>query len=115
VGRVRLERHEYSSAENLLRETLTSYEKSYPATWQRYACESLVGASLVDQTKYEQAEPPLLSAYAGLMQRKATIPASSRHLIEDTLTSLVKLYKSWEKSDKAAEWEAKRTAQPVGR
>ncbi len=108
LGSLRLERHKYTSAEGLLRETLASYEKSYPASWQRYACESLLGTSLLDQTKYEEAEPLLLSAYAGMTQRKEKIAASSHHFIEDARTSLVKLYKTWGKPDKAAEWEAKR-------
>jgi hypothetical protein len=106
-GSVRLERREYTSTGSLLRETLASYEKGHPDTWQRYACESLLGTSLMEQKKYEEAEPLLLSAYAGVTQRKETIAANSRHLIEDTRTSLVKLYKIWGKPDKAAEWEAK--------
>jgi tetratricopeptide (TPR) repeat protein len=107
LGRVRLERHEYTAAETLLRETLASYENRYPARWQRYACESLLGAALAAQRKYDEAEPRLLSGYGGMNQRKETIPAFSQHFLEEAQESLVKLYRAEEKPDKVAEWARK--------
>jgi len=111
LGNVRLERHEYASAEGIFRETLASYEKSHPETWQRYLCESVLGETLAAQSKYDEAEPLLVSGYEGMNQRKEAIAAFSLHHIEGARKSLVKLYKAQGKSEKAAEWEAKRVGQ----
>ena len=42
---------EYGDAESLLRAALTSYLKIAPDSWERYNCESLLGASLTGQKK----------------------------------------------------------------
>jgi non-specific serine/threonine protein kinase/serine/threonine-protein kinase len=110
LARVRMERSEYESAEALLRGTLASYEKSYPAIWQRYACESLLGQSLAGQKKYDEAELLLLSGFEGLEQRKVTIAAFSQHFIEEARESLAKVYRMRGKTKKAAELEAKGAA-----
>src|ERR1700694_2037020 len=67
----------YGQAESLLRAALNSYEKIAPDTWERYNCESMLGASLTGQKKYQEAEPLAIDGYEAMIQRKATIPAGS--------------------------------------
>jgi tetratricopeptide (TPR) repeat protein len=107
LGTVRLERREYNSAEPLLRETLASYEKSYPDIWQRYGCESLLGAALAGETKYTEAETLLLEGYQGMLARQAQIAAGSRRYLELARSSLEQMYTAWGKPEKAAEWRTK--------
>ena len=85
---------------------LNGYERLWN-TWGRYNCESMLGASLAGQKKYAEAEGLLLSGYAGMVQRKATIPAPSRFKLEQAGKWIVQLYQDWGKPDKAAEWRQK--------
>jgi tetratricopeptide (TPR) repeat protein len=107
LGRVRLLRREYAAAEATLREALQGYERGAPDTWQRYNCQSLLGASLAGQKKYAEAESPLLSGYDGMMQRRATIPVPDHVDLAEAGERIVKMNQDWGKLDKAAEWQQK--------
>jgi serine/threonine protein kinase/tetratricopeptide (TPR) repeat protein len=94
----------YGQAEALLRTALNSYEKIAPDGWERYNCESMLGASLTGQQKYQEAEALVTHGYEGMMQRKATIPAGSLPALDQAGQRIVRLYRSWGKAEKAAEW-----------
>ena len=49
-----------------------------PDSWNRYHCQSLLGASLAGQKKFAEAEPLLIAGYEGMVQREATIAAPDR-------------------------------------
>jgi tetratricopeptide (TPR) repeat protein len=97
----------YAAAEPLLREALNTHKKSSTDTWVRYDCQSLLGASLVGQRKYAEAESVLISGYRGMLQRKTTIPWERRLAVNDAAEWILQLYESWGKPDKAAEWREK--------
>ena len=42
--------------------------------WTTFNTKSLLGASLLGQKKYAEAEPLLVAGYSGLKQREAKIP-----------------------------------------
>lgn len=105
LGNVRLERRDYDSAEKLLRETLASYQRSYPDIWQRYGCESLLGAALAGEKKYGEAEPMLLEGYQGMVAREEQMAVGSRRYLEKARGSLTEMYTAWGKPEKAAEWK----------
>jgi serine/threonine protein kinase/tetratricopeptide (TPR) repeat protein len=107
LGNIRLERREYDSGEPLLRETLASYEKSYPNVWQRYGCESLLGATLAGERKYAEAETLLLEGYQGMQARESHMAFGSRRYLEMGRSSLEQMYTAWGKPEKAAEWRKK--------
>jgi serine/threonine protein kinase len=107
LGRVRLEREEYDSAETLLRQGLASYMESYPDIWQRYSCESLLGAALAGEKKYAEAEPMLLEGYQGMVAREDRMAVASQRYLELGHDSLVRMYVAWGKPEKAAEWRKK--------
>ncbi|MBI3491661.1 MAG: serine/threonine protein kinase [Acidobacteria bacterium] len=97
----------YVEAETLLRDLLRVFERTVPDSWRRYTSQSLLGASVAGQGKYAEAEPLLLSAYEGLVQRQQTIPPESRSALKEAGDWIVQLYQSWGKADKVAEWTQK--------
>jgi tetratricopeptide (TPR) repeat protein len=97
----------YARAEAVLHDALNGHQKSMTDTWDRYSCQSLLGASFAGQNKYEEAEPLLVSGYEGMLQRKATIPAASRFKLQQAGDWLVQLYQHWGKPEKAAMWKQK--------
>jgi serine/threonine protein kinase/tetratricopeptide (TPR) repeat protein len=124
----------YAEAELPLRKCLAIWEKRLPhggefrlalgrrGAAREYAyAKSLLGASLLGQKKYAEAEPLLLRGYEGLRPqlgaREDTTPLARRYEAE-ALERLVGLYEETSKPVKAAEWRkklesAKAEARPV--
>jgi tetratricopeptide (TPR) repeat protein len=107
LGQARLLAGKHGEAESILREALQGYEKAGLETWERYQCQSMLGASLVGQKKLQEAEPLLVAGYDGLIARRAAIPAESRPVLRTAGERIVRLYSDWGKPDKASEWKAK--------
>ncbi len=107
LGEVQLHQQKYVEAEATWREALKSNEKVRPEAWERYDCQNMLGASLAGQRKYAEAESLLLSGYGGMIQRESTISAGDRYNVAEAGDRIVKLYQSWGKPDKAAEWRQK--------
>jgi eukaryotic-like serine/threonine-protein kinase len=103
----------YKESEALIREALDGFETSTtPDAWLRFNSQSVLGASLAAQKRYPEAESMLVSAYEGMLQRKASIPPSDRFLITRAGNWIVQLYRDWGKQDQAAEWHEKVQATP---
>jgi eukaryotic-like serine/threonine-protein kinase len=107
LGQMRLQQHDYKKAETFLRQALNTQEKKNPDSWQRFDSQSLLGAALVGQRKYAEAEPLLLSGYDGLIQRKASIPQGSRSAVKQAGDRIVQLYERWRKPESEAQWRTK--------
>jgi eukaryotic-like serine/threonine-protein kinase len=97
----------YTEPEPLLREALKTVQQTSPDSWQRYYLQSLLGATLTGQKRYADAEPLLLSGYAGMIQRKAAIPAFNNSDLTQAGEWILQLYRDWDQPDRAAEWQAK--------
>jgi tetratricopeptide (TPR) repeat protein len=97
----------YSQAEPLLREALESLDRTTPGDWRRYNTESMLGVSLSGQKKFPEAEELLLSGYAGMVERKASIPADRQFKVGQAGERIVQLYRNWSKPGKEAEWRKK--------
>ena len=93
-----------ADAELKLRESLSIREKIQPDDWETFDTKSLLGEALVDQAKFADAEPLLLSGYEGLKQRENSIPAPYKYHVTRVLERLVKLYEAWGEPTKAARW-----------
>jgi serine/threonine protein kinase len=91
-------------AETLARECLALREQLIPDDWRTFNAQSMLGASLLGQKKYAEAEPLLLSGYAGMKQREDKIPANGKLRLKETLQRLVQLYEATVQPGKAAEW-----------
>lgn len=94
-----------AEAEAKLRECLTIREKIQPNDWTTYDTKSLLGEALMEQKKYGEAEPLLLSGYEGLKQRAAAIPPHAKSHLTKALERLVRLHQNWGKEEKAAHWQ----------
>ena len=93
-----------AEAELKLRECLTIRQKIQPDDWTTFDTESMLGEALLDQKKFADAEPLLLSGYEGMKQREDTIPSQEKPRLTRALERLVKLYEAWGKNDKAMRW-----------
>ena len=63
---------------------------------------------LLGQGKYAEAEPLLLTGYAGMKQREKTIPAIGKPRLSEAADRLAALYTAWDKPAEAAKWRAER-------
>jgi tetratricopeptide (TPR) repeat protein len=98
----------FAQAERLLRQSLTLRQQKQPDAWTTFDTESLLGASLLGQGEYAQAEPLLLKGYEGMKARAGAIPGGDRKRLAEALDRLVQLYEAWGQPDKADEWRKRR-------
>jgi tetratricopeptide (TPR) repeat protein len=93
-----------TQGEPLLRESLDICRHAFPeGTWPAADTESRLGGCLTALRKFTEAEPLLLSGYQGLQSTPgAPLPRKLQ-----AGERIVKLYETWGKADKAAEWRAK--------
>jgi eukaryotic-like serine/threonine-protein kinase len=96
----------FAEAEPLAREALAIHERLHPNDWFRFSNQSVVGACLLGQKKYAQAEPFLAAGYQGMKQRYDDFIAGykSRDL-KLALSRLIQLYEETDQPAKAAEWK----------
>jgi len=70
-----------------------------------YDRQSLLGASLMGQGKYAEAEPLLIAGYKGLKKLSPAIAVEAN--LPEAGQRLVRLYTAWGKPDQADEWRRK--------
>jgi hypothetical protein len=97
---------------NLLRDALGIREKNIPDAWLTFDTRSLLGASLLGQKKYAEAEPLLIQGYEGMRVRAAKISAPSMKPLTEGGARVVELSAAWGKKHKAAEWRQKLEPKP---
>ena len=105
LGRFYIQAGQTAKAEPLLRECLAGREKKEPDPWRTFDTKSLLGAALLGQKKYAEAEPLLLAGYEGLKERAAKIPMQYRKRLIEALERLVQLYEATGNKEKAKEWQ----------
>ena len=104
AGQELLKYKQYAEAEKALRECLTIREAKLPDDWSTSNAKSLLGASLIAQHKYAEAEPLLRAGYEGLKARAKAIPPQGKIRLVEALERLVQLYDAWGKPEQAAAW-----------
>jgi tetratricopeptide (TPR) repeat protein len=107
TGQILLNAGRAADAESLLRSALASYESTKADGWDRYHCQSLLGASLAAQKRYPDAETLVVPAYSALKEREASMPRESRIAVERAGSRVVQLYTEWGKTQQASEWRKK--------
>jgi pentatricopeptide repeat protein len=107
LGENLVRRSKSSDAEPLLRECLAIYEKKLPQHWRRFEVQNLLGASLLAQGKYADAEPQLIASYTELKARERALAPRSKSRLAEAGDRLVRLYEAWDKPEKARMWRAK--------
>ena len=99
LARVRIARGDGVSTEPSLRHVLTAREKLYPAgDWRIAQGQSVLGAALIAQKRYAEAEPLLLAADAALKP----IPGLQGHERVANRARLVTLYQKSGRPEQAA-------------
>jgi tetratricopeptide (TPR) repeat protein/tRNA A-37 threonylcarbamoyl transferase component Bud32 len=106
IGLQLLTLEEWSEAEALLRECLTIREKAQPEAWRTFNTRSLLGAALLGQKKYAEAETLLLDGFRGMKAREADIPPQATTRISEALERLVAFYEASGAADEAARWRS---------
>ena len=71
------------------------------------AAQIELGATLLAQKKYSEAEPLLLDAYGALNARDSKQDAVTRERQKQALTELIRLYEMWGKKDGLKKWHMK--------
>jgi tetratricopeptide (TPR) repeat protein len=98
----------------LLRDCLTTRERTMPDSWLTFRCKARLGGALLGQKNYADAEPLLLAGYEGLKKQEAKLPPEGKVGLTEAVERLVKFYEATDKKDAAAKWrqelEALRTA-----
>ena len=114
LGRYLLANDAFDDAASLLRKSLDVQLAQLPDKWETFDTQSMLGAALMGQKAFAEAEPLLLTAHQELLDREASIPQSRKLRLTDSYQRLVKLYQSWRaaKPDenlerKAIEWQGK--------
>lgn len=99
-----------AEAEVTFRKCLSLREKLQADDWSTFDTMSYLGEALLDQKKYADAEPFLLSGYEGMSQRESSIPAPEKPRLTRAISRLVRLYDAWGKRDDAMNWRKKLAA-----
>jgi eukaryotic-like serine/threonine-protein kinase len=114
-GLALLQANAHTEAEPILRECLAIREKTQPDVWTTFNTKSQVGAALLGQKKYAEAEPLLVAGYNGMKQREATILPEGKPRLSEALERLVQFYEVTNRPDEVARWrrelEARRAAE----
>jgi eukaryotic-like serine/threonine-protein kinase len=97
----------FIEAESQAREYLALHENGLPDDWRTFNTRSLLGASLLGQKRYAEAEPLLLAGYEGLRHQQDTIPAIGKVGLKEAAQRLVQLYQETDRPDSAAQWKQK--------
>ncbi len=102
-----LKANQWSEAESLLRECLVTRAHAQPDDWTTFHTKSMLGAALLGQKKYTDAEPLLAAGYEGMQQRREHLPRQDQMRPSEVVERLVQLYTAWEKPEQATEWQKK--------
>jgi tetratricopeptide (TPR) repeat protein/tRNA A-37 threonylcarbamoyl transferase component Bud32 len=111
LARLRLTQQRYAEAETLLREAIKGAGSPKTLMWDAFDRQSMLGASLLGQGKYAEAEPLLISGYEGLRKLSPAISAEAN--FPEAGQRLVRLYTAWGQPEKAAAWRARVQQTPV--
>jgi tetratricopeptide (TPR) repeat protein len=104
LGRTLVADKQPLDAEAALRESLAIRTRNEPDAWTTFNTQSMLGAALLGQKKYADAEPLLVRGYEGMRQRQAKISPRSKVRLTEALERLVQLYEVTGTKDQAAKW-----------
>jgi len=85
-------------------------EKNQPDIWSTFNSKSMLGESLLEQKKYQEAEPLLLAGYNGMKQRRQTMPAIAFDRMLEAVDRLIRLYSALDKPEQIKTWKAERAS-----
>jgi serine/threonine protein kinase len=101
----------YDVAERVLRESVAIREAKLPDSWRVFNSKALLGAALLGQKRYAEAEPLLVAGYEGLKARRKNIPQDGADSLPRARQQLVLLYQRTGRPEKADALRAERPAE----
>jgi eukaryotic-like serine/threonine-protein kinase len=102
-----LNEEKFAEAEALARECLAIRKAEDSDHWKTFESQSLLGACLLGQQRWAEAEPLLLTGYEGMKQHEDKIPPTEKAVLRAAAGRVLKLYEAWGKPESAAQWRAK--------
>jgi eukaryotic-like serine/threonine-protein kinase len=102
----------WTDAEPILRDCLAIREKIEPDAWTTFNTKSMLGAALLGQKKYADAEPLLRAGYDGLKSRADKIPLQGKIRLAEALDRLIALAEATNKPDDAKQWKEEKAKLP---
>jgi len=97
---------DFIGAESSVRQCLALREKNIPDDWRTFDAQILLGGCLLDQKKYAEAEPLLLSGYTGLKQCGDAVLADGEPHLQAALARLVQLDEATGRSNQVVGWRS---------
>jgi len=94
-------------AEKTARECVALREKKLPRDWRHSQTMIQLGAALIGQENYAEAELPLIQGYESLKAREAKIPVLARECLTAAAARIVRFYEAWGKKDTADQWRTR--------
>ena len=96
----------------VLRACLAIRAKRMPEQWLTFNTRSMLGAALLGQRKYNEAEPLLLDGYQGMKHGQAQVEfqvsaKQGQARLAQALERLVELYEATGQKEKADQWRQK--------
>jgi hypothetical protein len=110
LASILLKQERFAEAESMARQAQELYEAtpnlhSGPNDFRTFYATSQVGAALLGQKRYAEAEPFLLKGYEGLKQRAALIGHMHNWISpSDALRGVIQLYEATNQPEKARIW-----------
>jgi hypothetical protein len=98
-------------AEQALRECFPILEKTQPDVWTTYYVQAMLGNALLNQKKFTEAEPHLVSGYEGMKERFDKLPDKNpsrpavQQRISESLDRLIQLYNALDKPDQVKKYQ----------
>jgi tetratricopeptide (TPR) repeat protein len=94
----------------LLRDCLTTRERTMANSWLTFRSQSLLGGALLGLKQYADAEALLRAGYEGMKKQEAQLPPEGKAGLTEAVERLVQLYEATDKKDEAAKWRKERDA-----
>jgi tetratricopeptide (TPR) repeat protein len=98
---------QFAAAESHYRACLAVRQAKEPDAWSTFNTQSMLGGTLLGQKKYSEAEPLLVAGFAGMEDRKASIPEGGKPRLPEAARRLVELYSALDRPTEVAKWKAK--------
>src|SRR5262249_7720558 len=106
----------YADAEANLKQAWNGMVQNQSTNWFGFNTESMLGAVLVAQGQYEEAEPLLVGSYEAMLK----LTPQTGTFYQPTLFTaesepgerILKLYQGWGKPEKVREWRQKTRGAP---
>jgi tetratricopeptide (TPR) repeat protein len=108
-----LQQEKWGDAEAVLRPCVAIRRQHEADNWLTFSTMSMLGGALMQQKKYEEAEPLLTEGVAGMEARADKIPDAGRIRYREAIERLVKFYQATKRPELAAPWSKKLAALPA--